>query len=383
METEQLTTRGDGVAMLRTERLSMLFLCLGMVLLVGVSVALVSQGALAASAGLTVTDMTGREVVLDAPARRIIAIGPGALRLCAYFQDVDMIVGIEQMDKDSSMGKPYVIANPSYANLPVIGAGGPNNAPDPEKILAVRPDVVFSTYGADRSVADNLQSKTGIPVVAVSYGKTAVFDPELYDSINLIGKVTGHDARAKAIVSYMENCRQDLAQRTKDIPDSEKPTVYMGAVNMKGSHGIESTQGDYALFNAVNAKNVVDELGKIGSLMIDKEQLIRWNPDIVFLDQGGLEPVRQDYKKNPRFYNVLSAVKSGKLYAQLPYNYYSTNIDTAIANAYYIGKVLYPQQFEDIDPVEKADEIYTSLLGEALYDEMAKDFGGFMEVTLE
>ena len=37
--------------------------------------------------------------------------------------------------------------------------------------------------------------------------------------------------------------------------------------------------------------------------------------------------------------------------------YYSTNIDTVIANAYYIGKVLYPDEFRDIDPAEKADEI--------------------------
>ncbi|NMB25893.1 MAG: iron ABC transporter substrate-binding protein [Firmicutes bacterium] len=356
---------------------------LGMMLVAGVSMTLASQGALASSEGFHVTDMTGREVTFDAPARRVIAIGPGALRLCAYFQDVDMIVGIEQMDRGSAMGKPYVIANPAYADLPVIGAGGPNNAPDPEKILAVRPEVIFSTYGADRSVADNLQNKTGIPVVAISYGKTAVFDPELYDSIGLIGKVTGYEEKAKLIVDYMESCRRDLDQRTKDIADSEKPTVYMGAINMKGSLGIESTQGNYALFNAVHAKNVVDELGKTGSLMIDKEQLIRWNPDIIFLDQGGLEPVRQDYQKNSRFYNILSAVRNGKLYAQLPYNYYSTNIDTAMANAYYIGKVLYPKQFEDIDPIAKADEIYTSLLGKALYDEMAKDFGGFMEVRLD
>lgn len=358
-----------------------IYLCA--VLVVGVSVAVAAQGALASSGTFKVTDMTGREVIFDAPARRVVAIGPGALRLCTYFQDPDIIVGIEQMDKDSAIGKPYVMANPSYKDLPVIGAGGPNNAPDPEKLLAVKADVIFSTYGAESSAADNLQSKTGIPVVGVSYGPIGVFDPALYDSIRLIGRVIGHEERAEAIVGYMESCRQDLDEKTQDIDDAKKPTVYMGAVNMKGSHGIESTRGNYALFNAVNAKNVVDELGKTGSLMIDKEQLILWNPDIIFLDQGGLDAVLQDYAKNPRFYNVLSAVRNGKLYAQLPYNYYSTNIDTAIANAYYIGKVLYPDEFRDIDPAEKADEIYMSLLGKALYAKMAEDFGGFMEILLK
>jgi len=341
-----------------------------------------TSGAYADVQGLIITDMTGRQVELSSGAERVIAIGPGALRLCAYFKNVEMIVGIEQMDKGNPLGKPYVIANPSYADLPLIGPGGPNNAPDPEKILAVRPDVIFSTYG-DRASADKLQSKTGIPVVAISYGTTAVFDPDSYDSIKLIGQVTGQPERAQAIVDYMEACRRDLYDRTKDIADADKPSVYMGALNMKGAHGIESTQGDYALFNAVNAKNVVDELGRTGSIMIDKEKLIGWNPDIIFLDGGGIEAVQQDYSKNSRYYRVLAAVRNDQVYAQLPYNYYTTNIDTAIANAYYIGKVLYPSEFEDIEPVVKANEIYRFLLGKELYSQMAADFGGYMKVKLD
>ena len=38
---------------------------------------------------------------------------------------------------------------------------------------------------------------------------------------------------------------------------------------------------------------------------------------------------------------------------------YYNNIETALADIYYVGKVLYPEQFADIDPVEKADEIYS------------------------
>lgn len=92
--------------------------------------------------------------------------------------------------------------------------------------------------------------------------------------------------------------------------------------------------------------------------------------------------VQQDYQKNPEFYKALSAVEKGELYSQLPYNWYHTNIGTAIADAYYIGKVLYPGQFEDIDPKEKADEIYRSLLGKPLYDRMVKDYGGFKRLSL-
>lgn len=94
---------------------------------------------------------------------------------------------------------------------------------------------------------------------------------------------------------------------------------------------------------------------------LDREKLISWNPDILFTDAGGLQLVKDDYKKDPKFYQSLSAVKKGEVYCLIPYNWYWTNIETALADAYYAGKVICPDQFKDIDPVKKADEIYKFL----------------------
>ncbi|MEN8905194.1 MAG: iron ABC transporter substrate-binding protein [Clostridiales bacterium] len=358
-----------------------IFLCI--TLIFGGCSSKVSQDLDSNSEKLTVSDTLGREVEINAQAKRIIAIGPGALRLCCYFNNIDMIVGVEQIDKDDSTGKPYVMANTQLPNLPVIGSGGPNNAPDPEKIIAVNPEVIFSTYAIDKASADNLQSKTGIPVVAISYGKTSTFDPLVYNSLKLIGKIIGKEEKAQEIEEFMEKCKNDLDTKTKNIPDNKKSTTYIGGLGMKGTHGIESTQGNYSLFNAVNAKNVADETQKTGSLMIDKEKLIQWNPDKIFIDGGGIQLFQQDYQKNKEYYNTLSAFKNNEVYSQLPYNFYSTNIDTAIADAYYIGKILFPNQFKEIDPEKKADEIYKFLLGKELYNEMAKAYGGFKKLTLQ
>ncbi|MGI5902190.1 MAG: iron ABC transporter substrate-binding protein [Desulfitobacteriia bacterium] len=330
-----------------------------------------------------VTDALGREIEIELPAQKIVAIGAGALRLCSYFQESELIVGIEKIDKDNATGKPYLLASPSLREKPEIGPGGPNNAPNPEQIMAVKPDVIFSTYATDSRAADNLQDKTGIPVVVLSYGQTAVFDPQIKNSLKIIGEIIGRESRAQEIIDLLTGYQKDLEQRTKDIADVDKPSVYIGGLGIRGAHGIESTQGNYALFKVLNAKNVVDEIGKTGSLMIDKEKLLEWDPDKIFLDGGGLQMVRDDYKKNPSFYQTLTAVKTGEIYSLLPYNFYATNIDTAIANAYYIGTVLYPEQFADIDPEKKADEIYKSLLGKEVYKQMARDFGGFGKQKLE
>ncbi|WP_431731793.1 iron ABC transporter substrate-binding protein [Aceticella autotrophica] len=331
---------------------------------------------------ITVTDLVGRQVEVTVPANKVVGIWPGALRLITYVDGVKKLAGVENIDIKPADGRTYNMAyRDELSKLPVIGQGGPDSAPDPEKLVEVKPDVIFAAY-ADKAKADDLQTKTGIPVVVISYGKLATFDEDVYKSINLIGKITGEETRAHEVVDYIKNCQKDLNDRTKGIPNDKKPTVYVGALGMKGMHGIESTQGNYPPFKNINAKNVVDETGQKGSVMIDREKLLSWNPDVIFIDEGGLPLVKQDYQKDPKFYQSLKAVKDGHVYGLLPYNNYTTNIDTAIADSYYAGKVLYPEQFKDIDPAKKADEVYKFFYGKPLYDKMVELYGGFKQITL-
>ena len=358
---------------------------ISMILLIALALSVLSGCDTAQQSGgeeVTVTDLLGREVSVPAQVERVIAIGPGALRLYIYAGVRDFVIGVEEAETGVVSGKPYMLANPSLADLPVIGQGGPNNAPDPEKILLVEPDVIFSTYASDAAAADELQNATGIPVVVIAYGTDAIFGESVQDSLKLIGQVTGDTEKAQAAIDFILQCKQDLESRTQNIPEADRPTAYVGALGARGAHGIESTRAQYTLLDVINANNVVDETGESGSLMIDKEKLLEWNPDYLFIDQGGFASVVEDYQKNPTFYKALSAVQNGNVHSQLPYNYYSTNVDTAIADAYYLGKVLYPDAFADVDPAAKADEIYEGLLGQAVYAQMAEAFVGFGPVQL-
>ena len=333
---------------------------------------------------IKVVDLYGREVEVPKDVNKIVCCGPGCLRLIVYLNATDKVVGVEDAEKKwTPWGRPYRIAHPELANLPTIGQGGPCPKPNPEAIIQVKPDVIFVTY-MPKDEVDALQQKTGIPVVVLSYGQLATFNNEdLFKSLELAGKILGKEERAEEVIKFIKDCQRDLNDRTKDIPDDKKPTVYVGGIGYKGRHGIDSTQCKYPPFMAVNAKNVADELGKEGHAFVTKEQILKWNPDIIFIDEGGLSLVVEDYKRNPEFYNSLKAFKTGNVYGLLPYNFYTTNIGTALADAYYIGKVLYPDRFKDINPEEKADEIYTFLVGKPVYKEMAKKFGGFKKITLD
>ncbi|MDI3280566.1 MAG: iron ABC transporter substrate-binding protein [Bacillota bacterium] len=355
-------------------------LALGLALVLAVGAGGGSREAEAAPRKARLVDLAGREVEVPVPAQRVVAIGPGALRLVCYVDGAERVVGVEELEKRQPTGRPYLLAHPELAKLPTIGPGGPDSTPDAEKLVSINPDVIFVAYLVDRAKADELQAKTGIPVVVLSYGRLATFDEAVYQSLLLIGRVIGKEKRAQEVVSYLQKCQQDLQARTQGIPLEQKPKVYVGAVSMKGSHGIESTQAQYPPFTAINARNVADETGRAGSLMIDREKLLLWDPELIFLDQGGLNLVLEDYRKNPRFYQSLQAFRQGRVYGLLPYNYYTTNLDTAVADAYYAGKVIFPERFQDVDPARKADEIYRFLLGRPVYEQMAKDYGGFKKL---
>lgn len=330
-----------------------------------------------------VTDLLGRSVEVPADVQKVVAIGPGALRLVCYAGAADKVVGIEDIEVQKPIQRPYLLANPSLLDLPVIGAGGPDSSPDAERILETAPDVIFVAQLVDEAAADELQTTTGIPVVAVTYGDLGTFGDELFTSLDLVGEVTDTSDRTTEIVSFIKSTMADLESRTSSVADADQPTAYVGALGYKGAHGIESTSPNYPPFSVISAKNVAADLTPKGNVMIDKEQLIEWDPQFIFLDRSGLSLVKEDVAENRSLYEELSAVKDQQVYTQIPFNNYWTNIETALGNAYYAGSVMYPEQFSDVDPATKFDEISTAMLGVPMYETLSETYkGGFESLDL-
>ncbi|MFA5622046.1 MAG: iron ABC transporter substrate-binding protein, partial [Thermovirgaceae bacterium] len=176
-------------------------------------------------------------------------------------------------------------------------------------------------------------------------------------------------------------------KRTADIPEDERPSCYIGGVAFKGPHGMTSTEPAYPPFMFVNARNIAADPSKKSSEQLQQstfstESLVSMDPDKLFVDlstlQGGAEVNGLNQLRSEAPYQVLSAVERGEIYGVLPYNWYSQNHGSILADAYFIGKVLYPDRFEDIDPVKKADEIYSFLVGRPVFDEMNQGFGSMV-----
>mgnify|MGYP001553359115 CR=1 FL=1 len=325
------------------------------------------------------TDMTGRTVEVPARITKVVALG-GALRFVTYLQALDLVAGVENVEcKWRSPGRLYGLATAAKAaELPVVGEGGPGRLPDFEQLVALWPDVII-TMGIAPAQVRTIQQKTGIPVFALHYGPTGVLDlGRARVAVQLLGQLLSRQERAQSLLAYLDTLTADLQQRSVSVPVGETPAIYVGGLSFKGAQGITSTSSLYAPLAWIGAGNVASDLGPPGHYFIDPEKLLVWDPEIIFLDAGSFGRVGADYSKNRGFYQKLRAFREGRVFLTLPYNYYHTNIEIALADAYFIGKVLHPARFADIDPAAKADEIFRFFIGQPGYRQLAKEYhGGF------
>lgn len=335
----------------------------------------------AEDASRTVTDSCGRTVTLPDQVERIVPLG-NAPRLVTYLGLADKVVAVPQCEHTDTPLMAYAYVNRDlWQDLPNVGndslGAGEWYA---EEILATGADVVICTYDAD--TADNIQSQTGIPTVAVA--SPALFSEEYNDVLRLVGQVCGAEERAESLIACIQDSLADLEARTANIPDAEKPLVLGAGATFKGNHSIDGVYANYPVFQVLSARDAALGISDtVGGLLVDREQILAWDPDILFFDASSVELVQADYAADPAFFQQLKAVQTGQLYQWPNSTWHSSNVEIPLVSAYWVGQLLYPDAFADVDLEETAAEIFGLFLGQADYLDTLRDSGyGYQAVEL-
>ena len=332
----------------------------------------------------TITDALGREVTVPATVEKIIPLG-NTPRMISYLGLADKVVGIGDCEKAESPLQAYAYVNrDKWKDLPIVGSDSMGETSYyPEELISLAPDIIVCTYGLD--TVQDIERQTGLPVVAVT--DAVLFSAEYEDSLRILGEVCGVSERAEAVVEFINSCIADLRARTEVIPDDDKPSILAAAATFKGSHGIEGVYSNYAVFDVIAVNDVTRgmlDTGVAGGVLVDKEQILEWNADMVFLDYSGVELVRQDMAENPDFYKQLDAFRSGNVYQCPNSTWHWSNVEIPLVSAYYMGSLLYPEAFEDVDFEAKAAEIFEFFLGEPDYlSTLAEAGAGYMKLEFE
>jgi iron complex transport system substrate-binding protein len=338
-----------------------------------------------------ITDVLARTVKVPDKVERVICSGPGCLRLLTYLRAQDLIVGVDEIEKrgGSADARAYALANPQFKDLPMFGQH--RGRDNPELILSLKPapQVILKTLSAIGPSPQDVAERTGIPTVAMEFGDLGPNRASFDQALRIMGQVTGRQARAEEVIAFIDSQIMELKNRTARST-AKAPPVFVGGVAFQGAQGFSSTEPNYPPFALLGLTNLASNGAPANAThsIIAKEQIVAWDPAIIFLDlatlqegtlAGGLYELRTDPA-----YRALTAVTKGNVWGVLPYNIYTKEVGSILADAWFIGTLTRPDSFGDVDPVVKANEIEEFLVGKPVFKEMNALFDGnaFQRVPL-
>ena len=314
---------------------------------------------------VTVQDMAGREVTLEKQPERIVSGYYISSSACIALGLTDKMVGIE----DKSAKRPiYKLAAPALIDLPNVGSA---KAFDLEACIATEPDLVILPM-KQKDTAQTLQ-EMGIATLLV----LPESHEQLIEMFTLIGTATNTVKQAEKLISYYNTKLSAVTELTRDIPDDEKPVVYLGSTgDILRTAPREMYQA--SLITTAGGKNAGDVLEGSSWTDIDNETFLTMNPDIIVIPTDNFAVSSPDYTaedvmNNPTFSDV-TAVKNGAVY-QMPVGYeaWDSPVPSGILGTLWMLKTLHPELYPAEQFAADVNEFYTVFYGFSVNEQDLRD----------
>ena len=237
---------------------------------------------------VTVTDALGKEVTLEEAPDRIVSLTPSNTEILFGLGLDEEVVGVNDNDN-----YPEQVAEKTR-----IGGIEYNI----ETIISLQPDIVFaheSSMFTFESAIEQLEA-SGVKVFVVENAEN--FD-ETYETIEVIGTLTGKDEEAEKIISATQSKLADIQAKLQGVAPK---TAFMVIGASPDIYVVGQNTFMNEMLKAINVENAVKEEGWP---MYSAEQFIAANPDsIVFTYAGDDETI----KNNPAF-ATMTAIQNNAL----------------------------------------------------------------------
>ncbi len=339
-----------------------------------VAASLMTGGPSAFAEKVTVTDVLGRKVEVEAPVRRVI-LGEGRQMYVVAALDKEdpfkRVVGwrddLPKADPDSY--KQYLARYPQIAKLPSFG-GMKEGAFDIEQAIALKPDVLLLNIEAkvasdEASLVEKLAA-VGIPVVYVDFREKPFQNTE--PSLRLMGKLFDREKVAEDFITFRAAEIARVTDRLAKVQGLKRPLVMMERAGGYSDDCCMSfgSENFGKMVEIAGGKNFASDLipGTFGT--VNPEAVVAANPDVVVITGGnwgayvpggawvGLGPGSDltearrklaGLAKRPAF-SQTKAVKDGRVHAIWHQFYNSPYQFVAIQE---IATWLHPELFKDLD----------------------------------
>ena len=207
--------------------------------------------------GISVTDMAGREITLDAPADRVVALTAA---------DCEILYAIGAGDKLAGRGE-YCDWPAEVLEVPSVESGYETNI---EQIIELEPQVVLMGTMARTEEQVNALEEAGIRVVV----SDAQDIEGTYTAIEMIGKLMGKEDNAKKVIDDMKAAFDSISK------EKAEGTVYFEVSPLE--YGLWAA-GKGTFMNEIaemmGLENIFADVD--GWAEVSEEQVIERDPDYI------------------------------------------------------------------------------------------------------
>ena len=266
-------------------------------------------------------DMTGREVALAAPAKRIVSLVPSVTELIYALGGEARLVG----RTDFCDYPPAAREKPSVGGMV---------APSLEAIVALKADLVVGTTDGSREETFIQLRRLGFPVYLVSVNRVA----EVLDLVARVGELTG---RREAVAPVVARMNGDIARVRALVRPYQPPRVlyvlWPDPLIVPARHALVTE-----LIEIAGGRSVTDIDGDAYP-RLSLEAAVAAAPEVIILASHGSRSgpvVREQWERLAS----LPAIRNGRLYSvsgDLMHRYGPRMLD----GLYQLARAIHPEAF--------------------------------------
>ena len=301
-----------------------------------------------------VVDQRGQKVLIPAKVERIVTFSiPLPLVIWAIDGNGNRIAGMHPKAKAALKRDMLGILAPELKSSDSEFVKGKTmfNV-NIEEMIKLAPDVVFQWARMRDDI--RMMEAAGIPVIALN---ARTYD-DVKGWIRILGQVLQKPEKARALIDYHEQTEKFIVKRTANIPREQRPkglfinSLKDGNISVVGKHNFYSF-----VTGLTGVENCAKGLLGRGGKRVNMEQILIWNPDIIFI--GNLTGLTPEDLFRDKGWQRIKAVRDGRVH-KIPdagFWWYPPGLESPLYFKWLAQKI-HPGLFDDYDMIRELKDFY-------------------------
>jgi iron complex transport system substrate-binding protein len=306
------------------------------------------------SAEITFEDQRGKLITLAEPADSVVALPkPVPPMFIGVDEGTEHLTGMHPAAQAVLLESVLARFFPGIAeiNTRVVGDGF---IPNVEEMLNVNPDVVMQWARRTEDYIDPME-KVGLTVVGLDWGSNEIERGH----IEIVGQLLGKQERTRSFLTWQDDVIAAIQEKLADVPTEDRARMVF--FDRYRSNELAVFGRDEFFFQAPGLRNLAFEAGlNQGTVTVDAEQILAWQPDIIFINYYDLEATPAHMYADPVLASV-PAIQNRRVYK-------TPRLDPSLLEAplvwMWMAMLAYPELF-DWDMRALVREKYVEMYGQS------------------